>query len=294
MRCVNPFVTRQAAFGCGQCMPCRLTRRRIWTHRLLLESLDHAQSSFVTLTYSEEKLPVGGSLVPEHFRDWLKRLRRRVEPKRIRFYGVGEYGDTTERPHYHAALFGYPHCAGASPGRQLMKGCDCPSCSVVRETWDYGHVMCGRLEKKSAQYIAGYVMKKMTHASDIRLRGRHPEFARMSLRPGLGVNAMHDVASEMMRWKLEEARDVPLALRHNVSELPLGRYLRGKLRGMVNSDEKFKNEALQSLANQMQIVRAFAWNNSRSVRSVFEEINGPVEQRLQAKQLLRGDRREAL
>lgn len=285
MRCVNPFVSRQGAFGCGQCLPCRHTRRKVWAHRILLESLDHGDNSFVTLTYSEENLPKDFSLYPEHLRDWLKRLRRRIYPAHVRFYGVGEYGSRTERPHYHVALFGWPACFGSSE-RLIGKECSCRACSVVRETWSFGHVLVGRLEKRSALYISRYVTKKMTRRDDPRLHGRHPEFARMSLKPGLGASAMHDVASVMMCHGIEDRYvDVPHMLAHGKVQLPLGRYLRRELRKMVGKDEKAPEGALQKVANQMQIVRSFAFDNDRSVRSVFREINEPFERNLAAREI---------
>lgn len=135
--------------------------------------------------------------------------------------------------------------------------------------------MVGRLEAKSASYIAGYTTKKMTQRSDIRLGGRYPEFARMSLRPGIGANAMHNVASEMMRYQLEEKGDVPTALRYGAKYMPLGKYLRRNLRLMVGKDGAAPQETLQIAANQMQLVRAYAWANDRSVSSVFAELNEP-------------------
>lgn len=289
MRCIKPFVSRGGAFGCGQCLPCRVSRRRIWTHRLMLEGLDHADKSFVTLTYEKDRR----DLCPSDLKLWLKRLRKRVaefrgpdgSARRLRFYAVGEYGSNSVRPHYHAALFGWPSCGGQGP--KVRGVCECPACSVVRETWGFGHVLVGRLEMKSAQYIAGYVLKKMTHRGDPRLLGREPEFARMSLRPGIGAHAMWNVASEMMRYGLERRQDVPLTLQWSKKHMPLGRYLRSKLRDMVDSDEKFKNSYLQIAANQMSLVRAFAWNNSRSVASVFEELNGPYASQIEGRERLK-------
>jgi len=249
----------------------------------MLEQLDHADSSFVTLTYAEDKVPL--DLRPDHFSGWLKRLRKRIAPRRIRFYGVGEYGERTDRPHYHAALFGWPSC---SAGQKISGVCQCLACSVVRETWGFGHVNVARLELKSAQYIAGYVTKKMTSRSDARLYGRAPEFARMSLRPGIGANAMWNVASEMMRYKLEKRGDVPLILKFGGRNLPLGRYLRGKLRLMVDTDEKFKENSCASLEEGLRIVRAYAWQNDRSVQSVFEEINEPYARQMAARDVIKG------
>ena len=45
-----------------------------------------------------------------------KRLRDRVGYGRFRFYACGEYGETTNRPHYHAILFNYDF-----PDKQLFE-----------------------------------------------------------------------------------------------------------------------------------------------------------------------------
>jgi len=154
-------------------------------------------------------------------------------------------------------------------------------------------VMVGQLSMASAQYIAGYVTKKMTHRLDIRLDGRHPEFARMSLRPGIGALAMHNVASDMMRWHLEKNGDVPTALRYGGKLLPLGRYLRRELRKMVGKNEKAPPATLQTLKDRLSLLRAFAFANDRSVASVFQELNEPYANSLQAKISI-GGKRETL
>jgi len=106
MLCNKPYRKGNAEFGCGQCMPCRFNRRRLWTARLLLEATQHENKSFITLTYNDKNAPKDHSLDPSHYKNFIKRLRKAIYPKKIRYYLVGEYGDHTQRPHYHAALFG--------------------------------------------------------------------------------------------------------------------------------------------------------------------------------------------
>lgn len=234
MLCRNPFVQGDTAFPCGQCMPCRLNRRRVWTHRLMLEQLQHGDSAFLTLTYDDDHLPVTNSLNPKHVQDWLKRFRKAIQPLKIRYYLVGEYGDASNRPHYHAAVFGFPTCDyGISRYSRTRDKC-CSTCELVRASWSLGHVFLGTLGEHSCQYVAGYVTKKMTSPDDARLNGRHPEFARMSLRPGIGYDALHDLASVILWLDLADWRtDVPSALRHGNRLMPLGRYLRRELRKMT-------------------------------------------------------------
>jgi len=155
----------------------------------MLEANEKEDNCFVTLTYSDENLPGGvdgATLQPKDLQDWLKRFRSAIQPTKVRYFAVGEYGDRTWRPHYHLALFGWPQCRyGFSRYTDRRKDC-CSCCDVIRETWGLGHIAVGSLETSSAQYIAGYVTKKMTFNDDPRLKGRHPEFARMSRNPAIG------------------------------------------------------------------------------------------------------------
>lgn len=297
MLCTNPFVPAAGpAYGCGQCMPCRLNRRRIWKHRIMLEAALHECNSFVTLTYNPENLPLDGSLDPSHPRDWLKRLRRRVAPSTFRFFLVGEYGDDSQRPHYHAGLFGFPGCVyGQSDYSRTRRTC-CHWCELVRESWGKGHVYLGTLEPDSAQYLAGYVTKKMTRKDDPRLNGRHPEFGRMSLRPGIGHDAMYDVASVLLQYNQEDKTDVPNALAHGRSQLPLGRYLRSRLRMMVGKDGKISQEAMDELSQEMRVLRLSAREDKDdpSVKShLIASQSGRVASML-GRQKLYGKRKEKL
>lgn len=272
MLCSSPItVTGLGVVGCGQCIPCRINKRREWVGRLSLEAGLYSDNAFVTLTYDDQHLPttVGPplpgdtyrpTLVSKHLQEFLKRFRKKVAneyQREIRFYAVGEYGDDTERPHFHLAVFNYPSCLW---GQTRPKENCCINCDMVRKTWGMGNVYLGTLEDTSMNYIAGYVLKKLTNKHDIRLKGRYPEFSRMSLRPGIGADAMHDAASAVLEFNLVESQgDVPSALRHGSRILPLGRYLRRHLRTLSTgapdapevSQEFYKDEYKRLQALQM-------------------------------------------
>lgn len=250
----------------------------------MLEATMHSDNAFCTLTYSTESLPMsaaGPSLEPKHLQDFLKRFRKAIAPRLIRFYAVGEYGDQSFRPHYHLALFNYPTC---SYGRSRYSApfnrvnC-CYACDLVRDAWGLGLVDLGTLEVKSAQYIAGYVTKKMTHSDDPRLAGRHPEFSRMSLRPGLGRHYMDEVASTLMQFNLDKTQDdVPSSLRHGAKELPLGSYLRRNLRKLIGRDEKAPESVLKKMDEELRAVREAAFNNSKSLKEeVIRKNQGNID-----------------
>lgn len=243
MLCKKPFIKGDAVFPCGQCLPCRLNRRRLWTHRIILEAMKHEKNCFPTLTYSDESLPPGGNLFPRHLVLFIKSLREAIRPNKLRYYAVGEYGDQTQRPHYHLAVFGL--------------GPD--SADLMQTYWPHGHIFMGELSLESAQYISGYVTKKMTAPDDPRLYGRYPEFARMSRKPGIGAGAIDELKdffnSKLGQQLLMQTGDVPLALRHGGKQLPLGRYLRRKLREVLEIPEQgTANPFLQNQIAEMSLL----------------------------------------
>lgn len=79
----------------------------------------------------------------------------------------------------------------------------------------------------------------MTMRDDPRLNGRDPEFAAMSLRPGIGANFVPEIASTLMQFNLDTTQaDVPVSLRHGSRSLPLGRYMRRKIRENIGKEAK--------------------------------------------------------
>lgn len=296
MLCRKPFVKAGVAHGCGQCLPCRIKRKKEWTHRILLEMLCHTENSFITLTYSNESLATIGSvsktglyqLNPEHLQRWLKKLRERISPLKMRFYAVGEYGDASFRPHYHVILFGVHGCARGRTKRKLgsnepdWENC-CSQCRLIGETWGYGIIEIGELNPHSAAYIAEYTIKKMTRYDDDRLNGRHPEFARMSLKPGIGHDSLWQLASDMFRFHMEDMDDVPHQLMHGKMKFPLGRYLRRKLRKLTGKEEATPENVLQKMEEEMRPLREAAFNDSASFSSKIVEAYSQAALNQQAK-----------
>lgn len=287
MLCRFPFMRGLDAFPCGQCLACRVRRRREWTHRLMLEQRKHERSCFVTLTYSSDNLPEGGNLDPDAFQLWLKRFRKAVAPVSVRFFAAGEYGDTYYRPHYHVALF------GVGPGLDHHRGerprCHCGFCQVMRSTWPFGFVDVGELNEKSAQYVAGYVVDKLAKRKDGRLAQLVPEFQRMSLRPGIGAWAMKDVANSLNdsfgASYINEVGDVPVVLRHGKAKLlPLGRYLRRRLRDEMGFDEIGGQErSMAARRAEMSALRE-AYGSSKAFEAAKPFVDWSAGDSLEARQ----------
>ena len=151
--------------------------------RCMHEASLYDENSFITLTYDEDNLPSNGSLKPRDLQLFMKRLRKHVwkhERKHLRFYGCGEYGDESKRPHYHALLFGhdfgdkifYKHSRSGEP---------IFTSETLTRLWDKGHAPIGSVTFESAGYVARYVLKKRNGPeADQYYDGRVPEFSRMS------------------------------------------------------------------------------------------------------------------
>lgn len=246
MICKRPYVKDGIPFGCGQCIGCRIKKRQEWTHRLILETTQHNENAFITLTYKD--VPLCGSVCPSHLRNFLKRLRKALtndeKPEKtrlIRFYAVAEYGGKFDRPHYHLAIFNYPSCSDISRKIYLRfkgKSCDCPNCSLIAKAWGKGMISNDELSVASAGYVAGYITKKVANFDDPAARGLLPSFTRMSNRPGIGKTALHKLIEYLRSpagQKLIQATgDVPPLLKHGKKKYPLGRYLRSELRKALN------------------------------------------------------------
>lgn len=265
MACKKPITLSGLAFACGQCLPCRIRRRKVWAHRIIMESCLHTENSFLTLTYADDYVPkmypldsqdVVSTLAPVHVQRFLKRLRKAVSPLRFRFFCVGEYGDVSWRPHYHLICFGLPTCKRGLTNRHpitkepMWFDC-CENCRLIGEKWGKGHVYLGAVNKDTAEYVAKYSVKKLTDPSDRRLGGRNPEFARMSNRRGIGFDALWDVSDALMKYGLDGRDDVPYSLRHGKKYFGLGRYLRGELRAQIGMEKTCPQVVMDKMAEEM-------------------------------------------
>lgn len=148
------------------------------------EAQFHDESSFLTLTYSPEHLPASGSLSLRDYQLFLKRLRRALGSHRVRFFGCGEYGDSTWRPHYHLILFGWMF-PDRRPWRKGSNGDQLYVSEHLNELWGLGNAEIGSVTLASAGYVARYCVKKVNGpAAKDHYQGRAPEF--MTCSKGIG------------------------------------------------------------------------------------------------------------
>lgn len=179
--------SKPSSIPCGQCIGCRLDWAGDWAARCEKEAKLYENNCFITLTYDDIHLPLGGTTRSTLCkRDWqlfMKRLRKAYPTNEIRFFATGEYGDLNQRAHYHALLFNHTF-----PDLKLWK----PSprtplylSASLQALWGLGFTSVGSVSYQSASYVARYVIKKLTgRRSDYLDRSR--PFVLMSRKPGIG------------------------------------------------------------------------------------------------------------
>lgn len=244
------FVDMPVEVPCGRCIGCRLEYARQWAIRCVHEASMHKENSFVTLTYSEEFVPYGYTLVKKDFQDFMKRLRWHTD-KKIRFYACGEYGDDL-RPHYHACLFGYwPEDSKflklQENGHKLFTS------KTLEGIWGKGFAPFGSVTFESAGYCARYICKKITGEKakesywrlDEKTGVLHQvaaEFALMSRRGGIGKSWIDKYGLEVYAHDsvIVNGREVlpPKYYDEQLSEDELERVKAARVRGMLSNPEE--------------------------------------------------------
>ena len=174
------YATKLVTVACGKCVECLQVYADEWSFRIMDECSCWQESCFITLTYNNEHLPEYGTLVKKDLQDFLKRLRRKLEPRRIRFFACGEYGSKGLRPHYHLIVFNWlpddlQYWQTDRSGAEIYR-------SVTLESlWTFGFSSVGFVTLHTAKYCAKY-MQKLNTVRD----GCIKPYTVMSNRPGIG------------------------------------------------------------------------------------------------------------
>lgn len=90
------------------------------------------------------------TLVKSDYQKFIKRVRKRLTSQKrlIRYFGCGEYGSNTYRPHYHIIIYG-------------MDIMDEKDREIIVKSWELGSVHLGTVTPRSIAYTAGYITKKL-------------------------------------------------------------------------------------------------------------------------------------
>ena len=186
-----------------------MNRSKQWAIRCMHEASLHENNCFITLTFSEAALWTRdnpGSICKEELKRFLHRLRVNIKRKDpnytegeqpFRYFACGEYGEKTQRPHYHVLIFGWTP-PDKQPYKLTKAGHQLYTSEFLETTWGHGFAPVGDVTFDSASYTARYCLKKITgenaeehykwvDSQTGEIRDRQAEFAVMSRRPGIGA-----------------------------------------------------------------------------------------------------------
>lgn len=164
--------------SCRKCDECLQTRANDWGLRCHFEIKNHQENCFITLTY--DKNPV--LLHKEHMQKFIKRLRKKIYPKKIKYFSCGEYGDKQLRPHYHLIIFGHDfndkiYWKNSQSGKRIYLS------KELTNLWGYGNTTTQYANAQTARYSARYAAKSKENLP--WPQNKQPEFNTMS--QNLGV-----------------------------------------------------------------------------------------------------------
>jgi len=253
MICDSPYyVMPKAALEkvpvpCGRCPVCKKKRVDHWVFRLTEHMKVCDDYLFITLTYDTRNVPISDNgfmtLSKADFQNFMKRLRVNTRLPNIKYYACGEYGSKTERPHFHAILFGVRDAES------------------IKNAWSLdgqliGNIHVGKVTQDSMAYVMKYIDKSTgngpKHYRDDRVR----EFSLMS--KGLGKNYLSD---DMKKYHQEDLRRM-YVVRPGGSKLSMPRYYRSK----IYTDEQ--------LRKQLEIIEEVIVKQEELDKREFNELYG--------------------
>lgn len=171
MDCFYPVVLGknedQIVVGCGKCIACKKQKAREWSIRMIHE-LETCKGNgvFLTLTYNDWNMPDNGMLCKEDLQKFIKRFRKSLKGRKIKYFACGEYGGKTFRPHYHLILFNVWYddfqLIGKSGKRFVYR----------HPSWKKGLIDLASVEYGSMYYVAGYVQKKLENEGTVTEENR--------------------------------------------------------------------------------------------------------------------------
>lgn len=229
---------------CGKCPACFARRTSQWSFRLMQEEQQSSSAHFITLTYDTKHVPITKNgfmgLAKRDVQLFLKRLRK-LNPEKLKYFAVGEYGGRTKRPHYHLILFN-------------------AAIDTIQPAWNLGDVHYGTVGGASIGYTLKYmskVSKIPMHANDDRL----PEFGLMSKK--LGANYLTDA---MRAWHLADPDKRMYVNLLDGKKIAMPRYYKEK----VYTEEQRKKIGLATRAEMLKATDKLIADDPMYFRNKFQ------------------------
>lgn len=130
---------------CGKCEACQNFKK--WNQYIkisedILTNNENEKTYFVTLTYAGNTKYIN----KKHIQQWLKKLKYQLtkwQKKTIKYTIIGEYGEITHRPHYHALI---------TSENQYIN-------NLIQNTWKMGIINIKQAQEGHIHYLASHKIK---------------------------------------------------------------------------------------------------------------------------------------
>ena len=233
---------------CGKCAGCRADKALSWALRCYQEASQYQQNSFLTITYDDNHVP--NKLVKSHLQNFIRAIRD--QGKKIRYYACGEYGSATNRPHYHAIIFG----TDFKNGTEFSVNETLYTVPGLSETWGKGNIVLSEYTMATGCYVAGYVAKKIGSEND-------DQFQLMSRKPGIGFTWLEKYWRELFNTGsiICEGKEYPIPNAYL-------RWLEEKIPEAVPYVTKYKAEKINYF-KEMSIDKVIDQHRERRAKEVY-------------------------
>lgn len=240
---------------CGKCTACKIQICKEWALRCMLELPYWEKSIFTTLTYSDENLPKDNSIHKKELEEFFDKLRDNLKPyeTKIKFMASGEYGDTRDRPHYHAIIFGINIDLNNwfyqfRNGKQQI--CYRSENEIIEKTWTKGEVYNGYVSYNSARYVSSYVFKKYyDELAEETYKKYNLEIPFRKVSNGIGKNFWIDYGSQILKRGYISINGEKNTIPRYFLKLSESQKLRNKIHGLDLLQEKRLDMELEKFEN---------------------------------------------
>jgi len=256
--CMAPMVTKNSdkkPVACGRCPECRARRVSGWSFRLMEEEKHSSSSYFLTLTYSNENVPLSSQSRPStclvDLQKFFKRLRKVHGAVRLKYFAVSEYGSQTNRPHYHVILF------NADVKR-------------IQAAWGLGEIHYGTVTGASVGYCLKYISKPQripAYRGDTRQR----PFAVMS--KGLG---RHYLTKSMLGWHKADLENRMYLNLKDGKKISMPRYYKDSI---YNESERkaIAEKALRKHIDRVEKLESSSLQSNTDYRNAKTNVKRAIE-----------------
>lgn len=160
----NPLI-KYYKTRCRKCLACKLHKGYEWSNRLLAESYTSNISYFITFTFADDHLPDIDTLeetsIMRPIQLFMKRLRKRYQNLKFKYYSVCELGGKTLRLHYHMILYSEVDIFNDKYFYKYTEGGHALYISpTLQNIWKYGNVNFNIAVHDTMKYTANYVQGK--------------------------------------------------------------------------------------------------------------------------------------